>query len=339
MLTLRLFKIKMHTRRVLILKRSLPVFAFLCVSVMMAWPALMQPKETLKVAKDEVQKSLNGAKVDMTQVLFFSADDKDQPFRVTAQTVQETDPERKIITLNYPKGDYVMNSGEILYGQAPYGFAFQKEEYLYFEQDVQASTKSGYTAKTDAVVIAYKKNTMESEADLFVTGPGGTLNSQGFLIEKSGDLMTFKKKTKTVIRDKEGDITITSKNGLYVDRVLHTITAVGSAVITQADKTIKGDKIVLYYTDNPDDRLKKAEAFGNVSAETPNERITGDQGDYDPKTSLIKMIGDVHLYQGSTQVTAPKAEMNLKTGVHTLLQDKSSGETRVKGSLIPSQVK
>lgn len=340
MLTLRLFKIKMHTRRVLILKRSLPIIAFVCVSVMLAWPTLMQHKEVLDISKNDIKRAAKGAKIDMERVTFFSADEKDQPFLVTAETVQETDPARKIITLNKPAAEYTMNSGEVLYAKAPYGFAFQNEEYIYFEQNVRADTKSGYRALADAVIVDYRKNTMESDAPVDVKGPGGTLKAQGFLVQEGGDHLTFKKQTHSVIRDKSGDVTVTSQNGLFVDRVKRIITAVGSAVVRQDNRTLKGDKIVLYYTENPDDRLKKIEAFGHVSAETPTERITGDQGNYDPKAGLVDMTGNVHVYQGSTHLTAPKARMNLKTGVHSLIQDQSTaGAGRVKGTLIPAEVK
>lgn len=340
MLTLRLFKIKMHTRRVLILKRSLPIFAFICVSLMTAWPALIQHKETIEISKKEVRRAVNGAKIDMQQVHFFSADDKEQPFRVTAESVQETDPKRKIITLDKPKAEYLMNSGEILYASAPYGFAFQKEEYMYFEQDVHISSKSGYKAVTDAVVVHYKNNKMQGDKPITVEGPSGTLKAQGFLIENKGEHLTFKKKTKSVVFDKDGPVTITSDDGLFIDRTNRSMTATKNAVVVQGDKTLKGDKIIVYYTENPDDRLKKVEAFGHVSAETPKERITGDQGEYDPKTGMVFMTGNVHIYQGSTHLTAPKAKMNLKTGVHSLIQNKKGTATgRVRGTLIPSKVK
>lgn len=340
MLTLRLFKIKMHTRRVLILKRSLPIFAFICVSLMTAWPALIQHKETVEITKKEVRRAVKGAKINMQQVHFFSADEKKQPFRVTAESVQETDPKRKIITLDKPKAEYLMNSGEILYATAPYGFAFQEEEYMYFEQDVHATSKSGYNVLTDAVIVDYKNNKIHGDKLITVEGPIGTLKAQGFLIENQGDHLNFKRKTNTVIFDKEGPVTITSDDGLFIDRIKKAITATKNAVVVQGDKTLKGDKIIMYYTENPDDRLKKVEAFGHVSAETPTERMTGDQGQYDPKTGMVLMTGNVHIYQGSTHLTAPKAEMNLKTGVHSLIQNKKDmGTGRVKGTLIPSKIK
>jgi hypothetical protein len=51
MFTPRLFKIKRYSRRVLVFKRSLPVFAFLLASLMLVWPVLIaEQKEQFSVA-------------------------------------------------------------------------------------------------------------------------------------------------------------------------------------------------------------------------------------------------------------------------------------------------
>ena len=55
MFTLRLLKIKIHSRRVFLFKRYLPIFAFLLTSVMIAWPALKTQKDDF-VKKNEKYK-------------------------------------------------------------------------------------------------------------------------------------------------------------------------------------------------------------------------------------------------------------------------------------------
>ena len=76
---MQLFKLKKHTRRVLICKRSLPVFAFLLASLMMVWPLLFaEQKEQFSLAISSGKK-MSDAKVDMEDVRFFSQDKKKQP--------------------------------------------------------------------------------------------------------------------------------------------------------------------------------------------------------------------------------------------------------------------
>ncbi|MGN1063186.1 MAG: hypothetical protein ACI4QM_02555, partial [Alphaproteobacteria bacterium] len=101
MFTRRLLKIKIHSRRVLIFKRSLPIFAFLLAGIMFAWPALIEQKDRFTAAVMPTDK-MTGSDVDMEQVRFFSQDDKNRPITVTAVSVLETDPAKQIVTLEKP---------------------------------------------------------------------------------------------------------------------------------------------------------------------------------------------------------------------------------------------
>ena len=78
MFTPRLFKIKRHSRRVLVFKRPLPVFAFILASLMLVWPILIaEQKEQFSVAV-KTDKKNTSAKVDMEQVRFYAQDKKKQ---------------------------------------------------------------------------------------------------------------------------------------------------------------------------------------------------------------------------------------------------------------------
>ena len=111
MFTPRLFKIKKHSRRVLIFKRSLPVFAFILASLMLVWPILFaEQKEQFSVAVKTDRKNTS-AKVDMEQVRFYAQDKKKQPLTVTAPKVLETDSDNQIITLYKPVATYEMENG------------------------------------------------------------------------------------------------------------------------------------------------------------------------------------------------------------------------------------
>lgn len=346
MFTPRLFKIKMHTRRVLIFKRSLPVFAFLLASLMLAWPTLIATKEQFSLAVKSQEKMV-GSDVDMERVRFFSQDNKRQPLTVTAPKVLETDPARQIVTLYEPVATYKMESGVILTSKTPYGFAFQKEQYLYFEDEVVTTTDTGYQALSSRVICDHQEGTLDSESPVVITGPSGKLKAEGFLIYNKGDNIDFRGKTDTTVFSVEGNIRIRSQNGLLIDQIPQTITALQNVIITQNDKVITADKVVLTYnttSQNMDNRIAKIEAFGHVEVQSPTQKMTGDKGVYDPRSTMVEMTGNVFLYQGRNYLEGDKATLDMTTGESTLVpkasktQDKTENSGRVRGQLLPADL-
>ena len=254
MFTLRLLKIKIHSRRVFMFKRCLPIFAFLLASTMLVWPAFVEEKEKFSVAVPSLNVKQGGG-VDMEGVQFFSKDKRNNPLNVVAETVQEIDASKKILKLNNPMAVYQTSDGMKLTSTSPYALAFQNEKYLYFEDEINTSTDTGYEAISTKVVYDYDKNTISSDNDVFIKGVAGMLQAKGFFVTNKGEKIDFKGKTKTLLFEKEKDISaissldfknqdvyfkknknnilITSENGLIVDQTLNTITAVQNAHIYQ----------------------------------------------------------------------------------------------------------
>ena len=343
MFTKRLFKIKLHTRRVLILKHGLPVFAFLFASLMLAWPSLIAPpKEQFSLATPKYDGG-QGAGVDMEKVRFYSQDSKKQPLTVVATKVLETDPEKQIITMYKPVATYQMENGISLTGQTPYGLFYQKEDYMLFEDKVTVTTDSGYEAVSRSVVCNNKTGEIYSDEKITIKGPAGHLQATGFKMTDSGEQIIFNNKTDTTIIQNNENIRIQTENGLEIKQSNQTITGQKNVIVKQTDKTITSDKMVLHYLtkeQNPNSRIDKIEAFGNVTAYTTEHKITGNKGVYNPQTGEIVMSENVVLYQGKNHISGETATLNLNTGV-SKITPKKQGQSggRVKGTLIPSELK
>jgi lipopolysaccharide export system protein LptA len=80
-------------------------------------------------------------------------------------------------------------------------------------------------------------------------------------------------------------------------------------------------------------KLKKVEAFGNVSIRTQTDIVTGDRAVYVPETGIARLAGHVRITRGQNQLNGTEAEVNLKTGISRLL---SSSNGRVAGLIVPS---
>lgn len=342
MFTKRLLKIKIHSRRVQIFKRSLPIFAFLLASMMMIWPTLMVQKDKFSLAVKPTD-VLKDARVDMKAVRFFAQDDKNQPMTVIADSVQETDPAKQIITLAEPKATYKMENGVLLRSVTTYGLAFQQEQYLYFEEEVITTTDTGWKAFSSEVICDYKEGTLESAAPVKITGPDGDLKAQGFLLYDKGNHIDFRGKTNVLMTSQKDEIYLTSTNGLKIDQLKQTITAFQNVVVTQKNQKITADTMVLYYRkDVPEgaSKIEKIIATGNVVATNTSQKITGKTGVYNPMTSLITMVDDVVLTQGKNVARGTKVSLNLLTGVSSLTATNKEGKKeRVKGTLIPADLK
>ena len=340
MFTRRLLKIKIHSRRVFIFKRSLPIFAFLLAGVMIVWPQLTEQKDKF-TARQIPEGKVEKASVDMTAVRFFSKDDKDRPLTLVAQSVLETNPEKKIITLNEPEAEYVMENKTVLMSSSAYGLAFQKEEYLYFEDEVDTKTNDGWTAKSSKVIYDYQKGVLESEAPVYITGPDGTLTAdKGFYMINKGQNMTFNGHIDVLITSVSDKVHLTAERELIINQGQRTITALQDVVVIQDGYKITADKMVLYYLPKGKgkERIEKIIATGHVVADNKTQKISGNKGIYNPHTSIIEMTDNVVLTQGQNKAYGSTATLNLLTGVSSLTAQENNKPARIKGQLIPSDL-
>ena len=270
MFTRRLLKLKIHSRRVLIFKRSLPIFAFLLAGVMIVWPNLSEQKDKF-TARQLPDDAVTGSNVNMQEVRFFSKDSDNKPMSIMAKSVQENDAVKKIITLNEPFATYQMNNKTQLFSKTSYALVFQKEEYLYFSQPVTTTTNTGWQADSVNVIYDYKTGTLESESPVFVKGPDGTLDAnKGFFVQNKGDLIDFYGHTNTSITSLTDKIKVTSENGIKINQLDKTITAMDDVVVYQKGYTITADKMVLFYTDESKGKDKTTGTWLFLSCSDPN---------------------------------------------------------------------
>lgn len=109
-----------------------------------------------------------------------------------------------------------------------------------------------------------------------------------------------------------------------------------SVAATQAGKTPAG-KTPAAATDDPlaaTGKLRRVEAFGHVVLRTPTDIVTGDRAVYVPATGMARLQGNVRITRGNNQLAGQAADVNLKTGVATLLSGRSA---RVQGLIVPDR--
>ncbi|MGD0104578.1 MAG: LptA/OstA family protein [Rhodopila sp.] len=156
---------------------------------------------------------------------------------------------------------------------------------------------------------------------------------------------------------------ITAKDDLEYWPQKHMAVARGDAVVVTNDaKRIAADTLVAYTTDNPppsgakpaatpaaakatDDplaasgKLRLVDAFGHVSVRTATDTVTGDRGVYVPDTGMARLGGNVRITRGQNQLNGAEADVNMKTGIATLVAGKTGvaqSAGRVHGLVLPN---
>jgi lipopolysaccharide export system protein LptA len=170
---------------------------------------------------------------------------------------------------------------------------------------------------------------------------------------------------------------ITARDDLEYWPQKHMSVARGDAVVVTNDaKRVSADTLVAYTTDNPppadakatptgtaataatpvaahptaagaanpnqdplasSGKLQRVEAFGHVSIRTPTDIVTGDRGVYVPDTGMARLAGNVQITRGQNQLNGAEADVNMKTGIATLVAQRAPGSSgRVHGLVVPN---
>lgn len=141
---------------------------------------------------------------------------------------------------------------------------------------------------------------------------------------------------------------VTAKDAIQYWSQEHKAVAIGNALIVTDDhRSIAADTLTGYFVAapatpaatpaaaNPDDqasKLRKVVAIGHVVVRTATDIATGDRGVYRPATGIAILTGDVHITRGPNELAGQKGQVNMKTGIATLM---ATPGHRVEGLVLP----
>ncbi len=140
--------------------------------------------------------------------------------------------------------------------------------------------------------------------------------------------------------------TITAAQSLQYWSKDRRAVAIGHAqVVTKNHRSIQADQLTGYFAARPTSpttqttatstagKLRKVIAQGHVIVRTAADIATGDHGVYRPATGIAVLTGNVHITQGPNELAGGKAQVNMKTGIATLL---AAPGHRVQGVVLPN---
>lgn len=133
----------------------------------------------------------------MTKPHFQSEDNKGQPYRITADTAQQiTEGQIQMVKV---KADISLNSGKWLALEGLSAFYNQKQDLLYFPQEVDVFYDNGYEINAKNVHIQLEHMIASSEQPVFIHGESGSLKADNFISYTQEGRTLFKKNVKATL--------------------------------------------------------------------------------------------------------------------------------------------
>ena len=124
----------------------------------------------------------------------------------------------------------------------------------------------------------------------------------------------------------------------------------GTAVAKQKQNKIQGDVLTAHFKDRKGSQrqskqggnleLSRADAFGHVILTTPDNKATGDRGEYNADSGIATLTGAVTLTRDANIMTGRYARVDLNSGISNLYGYQPNEEKqRVQAVITPSQRK
>ena len=229
------------------------------------------------------------------------------------------------------------------------GIEWLSKEQLYIARGNASARKGSFHIKSDVIKAHYRK-TDNNDAEIYrleairkviiensgriAYGDYGVYNLDTRVAVLKGKNLQLKTALETIKATKS--LEYWDKKQLAVAR--------GNAIAIRGKKTVRANTIAIRFAKTKDDLLsaQRMDAIGNVKISTPNEVAMGDEAIYYVEKELVRLLGNVKITKGTSQLNGSIAEVNLKTGKSRLLSNAQlDGNTKVQGlfSRNPKQTK
>jgi lipopolysaccharide export system protein LptC len=187
-------------------KIALPAIAVVLAALVIIWPQLERAGDD---AFSFGISTISERGVNLEQVVnarFFGTDTDRQPYSVTADLAEETEPGSRVVRLDHPQADIALNDGAWMMMTAQEGLYHQQSSLLQLRDNVSVFHDGGYELHTESASIDMPAGMAQGESPIQAQGPFGTLTAEGFIINRQAKTVTFTGKAHLVLRDNAATI-------------------------------------------------------------------------------------------------------------------------------------
>jgi lipopolysaccharide export system protein LptA len=223
----------------------------------------------------------------------------------------------------------------------------RKEQLLIARGDARA-VRDALEVRAEAMTAHYRERPdgsvevfqLDAEGNVLIASSSESSYSERAVYDLDNGLLTLSGGKQVGITT--GANRITAEKEIEYDSKARVIVARGHAVAVDEGRTLYGDVITVHLRERVEGQsgIARIEANRVVRFVTPDEEIQADWGTYDAISGLATVSGSVKIFRGQNILNGCRGEVNVKTGVSTLLtcQDKGGG-ARVQGVILPGSLK
>ena len=179
-----------YSRFVQLMKLVLPSIAVLVAATVVILPQLQERAEGFRLGLASINiTDASGQQV--VNARYMGADEKKQPYTVTADTAAPLDQQSNTIALDKPKADITLDNGSWIALSAAGGVYSRPEQVLELSGGVNLFHDAGYEFRTATALVDLAKGAAFGDQAVEGQGPFGTIKSLGFQVFDKGARIIF----------------------------------------------------------------------------------------------------------------------------------------------------
>lgn len=210
----------------------------------------------------------------------------------------------------------------------------QKEQQIILKENATAKTPQ-YELRADNIVAYYKEPNKKiykvtATDNVNVQSKEETITTDKLDYDINNEIIKlFSTSNPTTLKNKDSEII--AKDDIIYYKSKNYATAKNAKIINTG-RTLFADNIRVEFIriNNSANELKQILANGNIKLIDGEEELYGDTAEYNPKTGLATISGNVYFKKGTkANLSGGKIIYDMKTGIARVLP--RDGETKVKG--------
>ncbi len=220
------------------------------------------------------------------------------------------------------------------------GIEWRQRDKVYVARGNASASQGEVTVHADVLTAHYRELKgggteiwrIDADGNVRLVAPRQTAHGDKAVYDVTEGVLVL---TGNVRMETETD-RITARDSLEYWEKKNVAVARGNAVAARGDRRIAADVLQAHFKKGADgkSRVHEIEAFDNVLISSAKEIVRANYGIYNVETGIATLTGSVKITRGESQLNGARAEVNLNTGVSTLL----GGDEGVRGTFSRDQV-
>jgi lipopolysaccharide export system protein LptC len=179
-----------YSRRVVLLKRALPVLGMTLLTLVAIWPRLGPLLETVRLGFSVIDLR-EARELRMLNPRYAGVDRFNRPYVVTSAVGRQVPNRDDLMSLERPRAEMIMHRGALVVVTATTAMYQSRTQLLDLFGEVNLVHENGTRFVTKTAHVDLSVNTAEGHDPVSGHGPSGDITAQGFRILDKGDTIIF----------------------------------------------------------------------------------------------------------------------------------------------------